>query len=130
VDVLISLLDKSLLQRDERGRLALHELLRQFGEENLLSESARCAEVRNGHSAFYLQFLRQSLELAIEDLMAYFEMQNFLQGFEVFNDSVQHLEAGGFVDLLGMALMARGLFRSIWRGIRTPSSAPRKPSRL
>lgn len=50
------LVDKALLSRDEAGRYDLHELLRQFGEEQL--EKSDAAEfVREAHSHYYLRFL-------------------------------------------------------------------------
>jgi predicted ATPase/DNA-binding CsgD family transcriptional regulator len=56
--ILSALVDKSLLQVDTNGRYDLHELLRQYGEEQLRSAKAYEA-ARAAHSTYYATWLRQ-----------------------------------------------------------------------
>jgi predicted ATPase/DNA-binding SARP family transcriptional activator len=56
---LASLIHKSFLQRAPGERYQIHELLRQFGEEQLLQASADLTEVQARHSHYYLTFLTQ-----------------------------------------------------------------------
>jgi predicted ATPase/transcriptional regulator with XRE-family HTH domain len=54
--ILAALVDKSLLRREPNGRYQVHELLRQYAEEQL--ETAGEADgLRTAHSAYYLDFL-------------------------------------------------------------------------
>lgn len=54
---LMSLLNKSLIQRNQRtGRYAIHELLRQYGEEYLVSSDSRDA-TQDAHAEYFMQFL-------------------------------------------------------------------------
>jgi predicted ATPase/DNA-binding CsgD family transcriptional regulator len=53
---LSALVDRSLLRVDANGRYDLHELLRQFGEEHLIS-SGEANAVGDAHRAYYLDFL-------------------------------------------------------------------------
>jgi predicted ATPase/DNA-binding CsgD family transcriptional regulator len=55
---LSSLLDKSLLRVNEKGRYDIHELLRQYGEEQLAA-SGGVAATRDAHSGYYADFFRQ-----------------------------------------------------------------------
>jgi predicted ATPase/class 3 adenylate cyclase len=55
---LAALMDKSLLRRDASGAYAIHELLRQFGEEKLLEDPAEHARIRTAHCDFYADFVR------------------------------------------------------------------------
>src|SRR6185436_10000856 len=55
---LARLLDKSLLCADASGRYSLHELLRQFAEEQLHADSETEIDIYERHSAFFLEFLQ------------------------------------------------------------------------
>ncbi len=55
---LSALVDKSLLQVDANGRYDLHELVRQYAAEQL-NTSGEADALRDGHSAYYLDFLAQ-----------------------------------------------------------------------
>jgi predicted ATPase/DNA-binding CsgD family transcriptional regulator/predicted Ser/Thr protein kinase len=58
---LIGLVSKSLLHRDpSSGRYEVHELLRQYAEEQL-EASGRAAVVRDDHCAYYLTFMENRL---------------------------------------------------------------------
>jgi predicted ATPase/DNA-binding SARP family transcriptional activator len=59
LQILSSLVDKSLLRRAPFGRYNLHELLRQFGEEKLGAQSKELKITRDRHAHFYCQFLAQ-----------------------------------------------------------------------
>ncbi len=59
--VLISLVEKSLLQRDEFGRFHIHELLRQYAAERLASSNTEF-EAREAHAAYFADFLDQRRE--------------------------------------------------------------------
>ena len=52
-----ALVDKSLLRVDETGRYDLHELLRQYAEEQLRT-SSELEAARDAHSAYYAAFLQ------------------------------------------------------------------------
>jgi predicted ATPase/DNA-binding CsgD family transcriptional regulator len=56
--VLSSLLEKSLLQRDESGRFHIHELLRQYATEQLARSDEECA-ANEAHAAYFTGFLHQ-----------------------------------------------------------------------
>jgi predicted ATPase len=56
------LMNKSLLYRNEEGRFDIHELLRQYAEENL--EPDEFEDVRNKHCDYYAEFIQQR-EIAI-----------------------------------------------------------------
>ncbi len=58
---LSALVNKSLLQWDASGRYHLHELLRQFAEEQLLA-SPEAADVQARHCAYFADFLRARLD--------------------------------------------------------------------
>jgi predicted ATPase len=57
--VLMSLIHKSFVQRTPDGRYQIHELLRQFGEEQLTQSPVEEATTQDRHSAYYLTFLAQ-----------------------------------------------------------------------
>ncbi len=59
---LSSLVDKSLLRVGIDGRYDLHELLRQYGEEQLKLAAEESAQIRNHHCAYYAEFVRQRRE--------------------------------------------------------------------
>jgi len=58
---LSALVDKSLLRVSEGGRYELHELLRQYAEEQL-HPSGKVEAVHDAHSLYYADFLHQRLE--------------------------------------------------------------------
>jgi len=60
--VLSKLVDKSLLRRDAAGRYQIHELLRQYGEEQLHEAPGEAEQVHDMHCAFYADFLSKKLE--------------------------------------------------------------------
>jgi predicted ATPase len=55
---LAALVDKSLLRRDASGAYAIHELLRQFGEERLAEDPEEHARIRTAHCDFYAELVR------------------------------------------------------------------------
>jgi predicted ATPase/DNA-binding SARP family transcriptional activator len=57
---LLRLADRSLIVREEGGRFAIHELVRQFAAE-MLDESGEGRAVRDAHSDFYVKMLAQNL---------------------------------------------------------------------
>ncbi|MEA2559451.1 MAG: hypothetical protein QOH06_955 [Acidobacteriota bacterium] len=84
---LAALIDKSLLRRDASGAYAIHELLRQFGEEKLAEDSEEQARVRTAHCDFYAGFVRsrrqdlrgKSVKQAGEEIQA--SLENIRQGW-------------------------------------------------
>jgi predicted ATPase/DNA-binding NarL/FixJ family response regulator len=56
---LTALVDKSLLRVNASGRYDLHELLRQYGEEQLNVMQDESAQVHNLHCAYYTEFLHR-----------------------------------------------------------------------
>ncbi|MFQ5434353.1 MAG: tetratricopeptide repeat protein, partial [Anaerolineae bacterium] len=59
LQMLSSLVEKSLLRQDADGRYQMHELLRQFGEEKLRQHPEAEAIARNHHCAWVADFLQQ-----------------------------------------------------------------------
>lgn len=57
--VLASLLDHSLLHRSASGRYEVHELLRQYGGDQLHADIGRAAETLAAHCTYYSDFLHQ-----------------------------------------------------------------------
>ncbi len=58
LQMLSALVDKSLLRVEANGRYDIHELLRQYGEEQLIL-SGDTDTVRDAHSVYYVNFLYQ-----------------------------------------------------------------------
>ena len=56
---LVSLVNRSLLQRDANGRFAVHELLRQFATQKLDERPAERDRVLDRHCAYYAEFLQR-----------------------------------------------------------------------
>ena len=56
-DVFLSLVNKSWLARDAGGRYHIHELLRQYGYENLQQRLAAWREARDAHAHYYAELL-------------------------------------------------------------------------
>jgi predicted ATPase/DNA-binding CsgD family transcriptional regulator len=56
--LLAALVDKSLLRHTPDGRYDIHELLRQYGDEQLIQSGSK-AMTQDAHSAYYMEFLRQ-----------------------------------------------------------------------
>lgn len=54
---LMRLVNKSLVRREEDGRFAIHELLRQYAAERLQDSADDWIATRDRHSRFYLDFL-------------------------------------------------------------------------
>lgn len=55
--ILSSLLDHSLLRREADGRYQIHEMLRQYAEEQLNRDPTEAAATRAGHSSYYADLL-------------------------------------------------------------------------
>ena len=55
--LLASLVDKSLVRREGEGRFGLHELLRQYADEQLRATPEEAARVGAAHRDYYLAFL-------------------------------------------------------------------------
>lgn len=59
---LMRLVNKSLVRREENGRFAIHELLRQYATEKIQEDAESLFNFRSRHSLYYLHFLaKQSL---------------------------------------------------------------------
>ncbi len=58
LQILASLVDKSLLRVDSAGRYDVHELLRQYGEAKL-EAAGEIEAIRDTHSGYFLNFLAQ-----------------------------------------------------------------------
>lgn len=50
--LLAALTDKSLVRLESGGRYQIHELLRQFAEQQLAARPAEAAQVRQAHSDY------------------------------------------------------------------------------
>lgn len=60
--LLLSLVDKALLRRAPNGRFEMHELIRQFAQEQLQANPAEYSQALNQHYHYYTAFLRQKTE--------------------------------------------------------------------
>lgn len=60
LNILASLIDKSLIYQNTFGKYEVHELLRQYANEQL-AELGKEREVREAHSQYYMEFLEQRL---------------------------------------------------------------------
>lgn len=65
--ILASLVDKSWLRHHSSGRYDIHELLRQFGEEQLNNQPEEAEETYKRHCSFYANFLIQKWEALMGD---------------------------------------------------------------
>jgi len=57
--ILSALVDKSLLRWEPSGRYQIHELLRQYAEEQLAQAPAETVQARHKHCAYYASFVQQ-----------------------------------------------------------------------
>jgi len=57
--VLIRLVEKSFLHRTSEGRFEVHELLRQYADDDLMQSAGAYESVRDQHSAFYAAFISE-----------------------------------------------------------------------
>ena len=111
VVVLLSLADKSLLRLDANDRYDLHELLRQYGEEQL-SRRGDFVHMRDAHSAFYADFC-SSLEPDIKGLRQLEALNKIEADFENVRTAwVWAIEIGN-QDLIARALESLYLYCEI-----------------
>ena len=59
VEVLAALIDNALLRRQPNGRYEIHELLRQFAQEQLEQDQQAALAVRDAHSTYFSGFLAE-----------------------------------------------------------------------
>lgn len=64
--ILSALVDKSLIRWSPDGRYHIHELLRQYAEEQLHASPEDSTKMRDAHCAYYARFLKQR-RASIED---------------------------------------------------------------
>ncbi len=87
LQLLMTLLNKSLLQRNEAGQLNLHELLRQFAAEKLIQDSddfetlVTQLTAQNNHSHYYLTYL-QGCETRLKGQEQYQAVQDIKPALE------------------------------------------------
>jgi tetratricopeptide (TPR) repeat protein len=107
--MLLALANKSWLQQVEEGRFLLHDVLRQYGYEHLLTNTEAWKEANDSHANFYVYFLeRQEQELRGEKQI---EAANILN--REFSNNIQAawnwlIESKRFGDLVNK--MLPGLF--------------------
>jgi predicted ATPase/DNA-binding SARP family transcriptional activator len=65
---LVSLVNKSLLQHDRGGRYEVHELLRQYGEEQLGKTPEEREETLDLHCEYYTELLSEDVRGALSEL--------------------------------------------------------------
>lgn len=82
--LLSRLMEKSLLRRDSGNRYSIHELLRQFGAEELARNRAEEARTRDRHSDQFLTLVRDS-----EDVLQGHLQDMALQYLNVENENVR-----------------------------------------
>ncbi len=61
LNILSSLVDKSLLRREPDGRYQIHELLRQYAAERLGTSPDAVTQARDRHCAYFTEFMQQRL---------------------------------------------------------------------
>ena len=59
VEILAALIDNALLRRQPNGRYEIHELLRQFAQEQLDQDQQASQAVRDAHSTYFSGFLAE-----------------------------------------------------------------------
>jgi predicted ATPase/DNA-binding XRE family transcriptional regulator len=59
LNLLTSLVDKSLLRRSGAGRYDMHELVRQYAATHLEAEAGEYAATRDRHTSFYMELVHQ-----------------------------------------------------------------------
>lgn len=81
LNLLATLVDKSLVQRGASGRYTLHELIRQFADEQLRLWTDEFAATRRRHAAFYLRFVaeREKRERSPEQMAVLAEIRGELE---------------------------------------------------
>src|SRR5690606_6769767 len=57
--ILSGLVDKSMLTVDPAGRFAIHDLLRQYADEQLAERPNAKEDTRNRHASYYAEFLHE-----------------------------------------------------------------------
>lgn len=82
--VLRALIDKSLLQLDSAGRYVLHELLRQYGAEQLGASPQRHEEASNLHRAYYMGLLA----LCGSELVFFGRQKEAIQKLNIDSDNI------------------------------------------
>jgi predicted ATPase len=105
---LSALVDKSLLRLDEHGRYGLHELLRQYGQEQLNTSPQTREETLDAHCTYYMSLMSEC-----EEEMVFLGRQK--EAAEKINEELDNLriawrravEQGRFED---MAKAAEGLW--------------------
>lgn len=96
------LISKSLLSRDTSGRLNIHELLRQYAEEQLKLANLYSA-ARDVHSDYYLHFLNER-ELDIQGRNQLEALASIDMEFENVRDAWLWAVEKGYTDRLGESL--------------------------
>ncbi|CAG0934368.1 Putative HTH-type transcriptional regulator [Thermoflexales bacterium] len=81
--MLATLIDKSLVQREVTGRYALHELLRQYGQEKL-GEAGGLEQAHERHLAWFLQLAGEA-----EPQLVGKEQASWLKQLEIENDNLR-----------------------------------------
>lgn len=109
LDVLSSLLDRSLLRRSPSGRYGLHELLRQFGEEKLREDPASLETACEGHARYYCEYLahREARLKGPDHRASLGEIGEEIQNTRA---ALRHAAARGELGMLNGALGAMWLF--------------------
>ncbi len=115
--LLVALVDKSLLQRNENGRFQMHNILRQYAAEKLADWPDQLYQARGRHGSYFatmLQRRQQALKggqqiAALEEIQA--EIENIRVGWRY----AQSLErtTPGLIPLLASALDALYHFYSV-----------------
>jgi predicted ATPase/transcriptional regulator with XRE-family HTH domain len=81
LNLLATLVDKSLVQRGTGGRYALHELIRQFADEQLREHADELAATRRRHASYYLRFVgeREQRQRSPEQMAVLAEIRDELE---------------------------------------------------
>jgi predicted ATPase/DNA-binding CsgD family transcriptional regulator len=79
--ILSALVDKSMLHLNATGRYSIHELLRQYGEEQLNAVSEQLQQTQDQHCAYYASFMN-ALEADLKGSGAVESLQKIEAEFE------------------------------------------------
>jgi predicted ATPase len=115
--ILLGLVRKSLLHRNEDGRFEIHELLRQFAGQKL-AEASEEKTVAAAHAVYYLSFLHQQYDYADG---YYFS----IEALDIVNREIENIRRAWYwavdhldLDLIGQAIGGLNRFAHLGGWIR------------
>jgi predicted ATPase/DNA-binding CsgD family transcriptional regulator len=90
--MLSAFVDKSLLLPDTGGRYRVHELLRQYGEEQLQAAPEEAEKTRDAHAAYYVRFV-QSLNFKVDEHDQFTPTTEWQPNISAYKDDLDNVRA-------------------------------------